>query len=247
MFTTKEGSTNCWFQAGSLGSTEFGGGSGGDEEMRTSIEEFELVGVMMGLAIYHSVTLAIPLPPVSCHSILNRLFLMTSPPQALYKKLCGEKLSLADLAPIDPVLEHGLRTLLEYEGDVEETFSRDFVVSEERFGVIVEHSLKEGGKDIAVTNENREGEFDATTSEMGRGLIDLSSRIRRSLRPSFTQHFDRQRVRSLRHRIQPHPLLKRRTLRPPRLRNRINSLRRIDPLLSYRSASNHHLRRFHRW
>ena len=48
MFVTKEGSTNCWFQAGSL----------------SSVEEFELVGIVVGLAIYHSITLAVPLPAV---------------------------------------------------------------------------------------------------------------------------------------------------------------------------------------
>ena len=76
----------------------------------------------------------------------------------IYKKLCGERVSLDDLAAIDPVLETGLRTLLEYDGNVEETFSRDFVVSQTTpWGDIVEHSLKEDGKETPVTNENREG------------------------------------------------------------------------------------------
>lgn len=210
MFVTKEGSSNCWFQPGSI----------------STVEEFELVGIVVGLAIYHSVTLAIPLPPV--RTFFHSFARADSESQALYKKLCGERLSLADLAPIDPVLEKGLRTLLEFEGDVEETFSRDFVVSQGMPWEIVEHELVEGGKERAVTNENRGG---VSVRSARRIELTIFRRIRRPLRRPSPQHLDQKRIFRIRFGLQLNPRRQRAPLHSSLIRNRINPLRRIDSLL----------------
>lgn len=51
----------------------------------------------------------------------------------------------------------GLRELLAYEGNVEEDFLMHFEASVDEFGEVKTHILKEGGEQIAVTNENRQG------------------------------------------------------------------------------------------
>jgi len=51
----------------------------------------------------------------------------------------------------------GVKTLLEFDGDVETTFMRTFSVEREFLGTVVEDELKPGGKDIPLTKDNREG------------------------------------------------------------------------------------------
>ena len=75
-----------------------------------SRDEFELVGSLLGLAIYNGI-------------ILDAHF-----PTAIYKKLHQEKMDLQDLLEVQPSLGNGLKELLEYEGDVENTFCQTFQV-----------------------------------------------------------------------------------------------------------------------
>ena len=75
-----------------------------------SEKEFELVGILLGLAIYNGIILDVHFPLV------------------IYKKLQGEKLDLQDLMSIQPSLAKSLRQLLEFEGDVEDTFCYTFQV-----------------------------------------------------------------------------------------------------------------------
>ncbi|ORY90057.1 hypothetical protein BCR35DRAFT_328705, partial [Leucosporidium creatinivorum] len=105
--------------------------------------EFYLVGVVVGLACYNAATLDVPLP------------------QAVYKKLLHEPVTLADLAVFRPALARGLRLLLEYEemeegGTVEDVFCRTFVGEIEEWGEVREVELMEGGAERVVTRENRE-------------------------------------------------------------------------------------------
>jgi hypothetical protein len=51
----------------------------------------------------------------------------------------------------------GLRQLLAFEGDVEETFGLTFQISWEEFGATKVHELRHNGGNISVTNENRKG------------------------------------------------------------------------------------------
>ena len=62
-------------------------------------EEFMLIGLVLGLAIYNAVLLDFPLP------------------QALYRKLLGQACTLRDLSDMDPTLGRSLGLLLAYDGE----------------------------------------------------------------------------------------------------------------------------------
>ncbi|EZG07761.1 hypothetical protein H106_03031 [Trichophyton rubrum CBS 735.88] len=118
-----------------------------------SSEQFFLVGVVLGLAIYNSTILDIALPPFAFRKLLayspsNVAPTLSSPPQPF-------KPTLDDLAEFRPALAKGLRQLLEYDGDVAETFCQDFVVQVERYGEMIQVPLCAGGENQPVTNENR--------------------------------------------------------------------------------------------
>ena len=72
---------------------------------------FELVGTLLGIAIYNGIILDLHFPPV------------------IYKKLQGCKTDLNDLKDVEPSLEKSLKSLLEYDGDVESTFCYTFQVN----------------------------------------------------------------------------------------------------------------------
>ncbi|XP_025020411.1 probable E3 ubiquitin-protein ligase HECTD2 isoform X2 [Python bivittatus] len=113
--------------------------------------EFRLVGALMGLAVYNSITLDIRFP-LCCYKKL------LSPPIVP----CDQNIpvgignvTIDDLCRVMPELAHGLNELLSYEGNVEEDFYSTFQVFQEEFGVIKCYDLKPGGDKIPVTNENR--------------------------------------------------------------------------------------------
>eukprot|EP01083_Nonionella_stella_P143395 445624_1 len=100
--------------------------------------EFELIGIILGLAVYNGVILDVHFPNV------------------VYQKLVGKtKFTLDDLASFKPELTRGLRQLLDFAGDVRETFMRSFSFEYQRFGETRVVELKPGGKDIELTNKNR--------------------------------------------------------------------------------------------
>ncbi|KIW09987.1 hypothetical protein PV08_11763 [Exophiala spinifera] len=118
-----------------------------------SSEQFFLVGVLLGLAIYNSTILDIAFPPFVFKKMLASAPLtgdkISSTPRV------GHSYTLEDLAEFRPALARGLRQLLEFDGDVEETFCRDFVVEMERYGEIIQVPLCPGGEKRPVTNANR--------------------------------------------------------------------------------------------
>lgn len=99
--------------------------------------EYELVGILLGLAIYNG-------------HILELHF-----PRVVYKKLLGKVPTMEDFAEVNPGLAKGLQQLLQFDGDVEEVFCRSFQVSVQNiFGEFINIELKENGSDISVTREN---------------------------------------------------------------------------------------------
>ena len=82
MFSRDEGSGLYWFNPASL----------------DAAIEFQLVGALLGLAIYNGVILDVHFPP------------------ALYKHLRGQELGFADLAVALPGVAAGLQELLDYGG-----------------------------------------------------------------------------------------------------------------------------------
>ncbi|EEY68879.1 HECT E3 ubiquitin ligase, putative [Phytophthora infestans T30-4] len=122
MFTYDEETRTLWFNSDSLEATM----------------EFELIGTLLGLAIYNAVILDVSFPHI------------------VYKKLRGCSLGLEDLELALPDLGRGLRQLLKFEGDVEGVYQRNFEYSYEVFGEVKTVDLKPGGSSIPVTNDNRE-------------------------------------------------------------------------------------------
>jgi hypothetical protein len=97
---------------------------------------FELIGSILGLAIYNS-------------DLLDIRF-----PKAVYKKLCNEKLQLEDLEEFEPALFNTLRNVGKMDAGIED-LEMTFSVSVDNFGAEEIVELKEGGKEIAVTQENK--------------------------------------------------------------------------------------------
>eukprot|EP01100_Stratorugosa_tubuloviscum_P011265 TRINITY_DN4_c2_g1_i1.p1 TRINITY_DN4_c2_g1~~TRINITY_DN4_c2_g1_i1.p1 ORF type:complete len:755 (-),score=258.81 TRINITY_DN4_c2_g1_i1:54-2318(-) len=101
-------------------------------------DEFELVGRIIGLAIYNGVILDLHFPLV------------------IYKKLLNQKVTIEDLSDFKPSVVKGLHELLEFEGDVELTFCLNFTAINEIFGEQIVCELKPNGANIFVNNENRQ-------------------------------------------------------------------------------------------
>ena len=77
--------------------------------------EFELVGNVIGLAIYNGVILDVHFPMVTYKKLMARI-------------VRGIKITFNDLKDTFPELGRGLQQLLDFEGDVESTFLRTFEV-----------------------------------------------------------------------------------------------------------------------
>ena len=115
-----------------------------------SAEQFKLLGLLAGIALYNNVNLDMKFP------------------QPVYKKLMlGHGLNAAetdvaytlkDLAAVNPSLAQGLQQLLDYDGDdVKDVFMRTFSIDyEDALGVKHEHELIENGSKVDLTNENRQ-------------------------------------------------------------------------------------------
>lgn len=73
--------------------------------------------------------------------------------------------TIADKVCLDlQVIANSLQNILDYEGDVENTFLCSFAISyTDVFGSVLTHELMENGKDIPVTNENRKVIYDYLT------------------------------------------------------------------------------------
>ncbi|KAJ3391176.1 60S ribosomal protein L3 [Entophlyctis sp. JEL0112] len=149
MFTFDEDSQLCWMNPASL----------------ENVEEFRLVGIVIGLAIYNSTILDVQFPP------------------AIYKKLLGLPVGFQDIQPLHPTLYRGLVQLLEYEeDDVETVFCRDFVAEYEAFGSKVRVPLVANGEKIPVTKANKHEFVERFVNWM---LVDSVSRQFDAFRDGF--------------------------------------------------------------
>lgn len=116
-------------------------------------DQYFLIGVVLGLAIYNSTILDIAFPPFA----FRKLLAAAPPPAAGSSSHPRTTMTytLDDLAEYQPRLAKGLRQLLEYEDDVQSTFCLDFVIDVERYGSRVRVPLCPGGDAKMVTNANR--------------------------------------------------------------------------------------------
>lgn len=101
--------------------------------------KFELVGIILGSAIYNNHILDIHLP------------------LAFYKKLLGKPVNLDDFEQYDPQVGKSLRAILDYDKeDFEEIMGLTFTVDYESFGHKLSKNLIENGDTIPVTLANKE-------------------------------------------------------------------------------------------
>ncbi|KAG7285282.1 hypothetical protein NEMBOFW57_009903 [Staphylotrichum longicolle] len=125
-------------------------------------EQFFLVGVVLGLAIYNSTILDVALPPF----LFRKLILAAPPPTTTSLPTSQPRqpmtYTLDDLAEYRPALARGLRQLLDYpDPDVESVFGLDFSLSTARYGAVDKIPLCPGGASRPVTNANRREYVDA--------------------------------------------------------------------------------------
>lgn len=124
MFVQQEATRSVWFNSFSF----------------ENEAQFTLIGIVLGLAIYNNIILAVNFPMV------------------VYRKLMGIKGSFTDLADWNPVLYKSLQDILEYDGDdMEDVFMQTFQISyQDVFGDILTHNLKENGDTIYVNQTNKQ-------------------------------------------------------------------------------------------
>ena len=127
-------------------------------------DQYFLVGALLGLAIYNSTILDIALPPFAFRKLLAAAP-ASAAASANVSSLTGTKgqmtYTLSDLAELRPSLAAGLQQLLDFDGDVQETYCRDFVAPVERYGTVVDVPLISNGEATPVTNANRHEFVDA--------------------------------------------------------------------------------------
>ena len=97
---------------------------------------YELLGILLGLAIYNGINLDIRFP------------------LAIYKKLQNVPTSLPDLKEFDALTVQSLERLLELNEDAQ-NLCLNFIVELDSFGKKLQFELIEGGKDICVNNQNK--------------------------------------------------------------------------------------------
>lgn len=110
------------------------------------------MGVLLGLAIYNSTILDIALPPFAFKKLMAAAPSTSIPATGQRQSHIS---SLDDLAEYRPALAKGLRALLDFDGDVQETFCHDFVAEVDKYGQRVKVPLCPNGDKKPVTNANR--------------------------------------------------------------------------------------------
>ncbi|KAG0047855.1 hypothetical protein BGZ83_007189 [Gryganskiella cystojenkinii] len=126
----------CWWFEGQLdgsSSVEIS-----PKERSVRLIEYELVGILVGLALYNGVILGVRFPPVT------------------YRKLLGWEIDLEAFTESFPALGRGLEQMLDWtDGDVYDVFMRSFEISYEHLSKVTTLPLIRNGENIAVTNDNR--------------------------------------------------------------------------------------------
>ncbi|KAF9559899.1 hypothetical protein EC968_006422 [Mortierella alpina] len=136
LFKELEEQRSWWFEGTMDGSSHV---EMSEEDARVRLVEYELVGVLVGLALYNGVIFGVRFPSV------------------VYRKLLNWQVGLDTFIESFPALGHGLEQMLTWtDGDVYDVFMREFEISYEHLGQVTTIPLVPGGQDIPVTNANRE-------------------------------------------------------------------------------------------
>jgi ubiquitin-protein ligase E3 A len=100
--------------------------------------QWELLGSLLGLAIYNGIILDVQFPTV------------------VYRQLTDEPPTLRDLAEFRPSVASSLKSVLDYSADdIEDVMCLDFTASYESWGEAKTQELIPGGAKIAVTQDNK--------------------------------------------------------------------------------------------
>lgn len=102
---------------------------------REHLSYLNFCGRIMGMAVFHG------------HFIEGHFTL------PFYKMLLKKPISLKDIENVDPELHRSLCWILE--NDITNVIDTTFLVQHNAFGQLQEHELKPGGRNIAVTEENK--------------------------------------------------------------------------------------------
>uniref|UniRef100_A0A7M5WR61 HECT-type E3 ubiquitin transferase n=1 Tax=Clytia hemisphaerica TaxID=252671 RepID=A0A7M5WR61_9CNID len=137
MFKYSEKRHNWWFTASS----------------KDSFKEYNLCGVLLGLAIYNGINLDIRFPPIVYKKLLSPAIVPYNNPHAYVGVVPA---GVDDLKQVYPEVAQGLRDLLEYDGDVEDDLCQTFMISFTENGQTMNRQLKANGDTIPVTNLNRQ-------------------------------------------------------------------------------------------
>jgi len=116
-------------------------------------EEFELIGMIFGLAIYHGVIIEAPFPSL------------------LFKKLLNFPLDFDDFMDFDPTMARTLNKLRTFEEADLKGVGLTFIYSHSRYGENIVHELKPDGDKIPVTSENVNEYIELTWRWMLEGSI----------------------------------------------------------------------------
>jgi E3 ubiquitin-protein ligase HECTD2 len=145
MFIYDEDSHTCYFNPNSFETSD----------------QYYLVGALLGLAIYNSTILDVALPSFAFRKLLAAAPSSSSNISTLTGTKNQMTYTISDLAEFRPALAAGLQQLLDFEGDVETTYCRDFVAPIDRYGTLTYHPLIPNGDSVPVTNANRHAFVDA--------------------------------------------------------------------------------------
>lgn len=114
------------------------------------VRAYEMIGVLMGLAIYNGVIMNLQLPRV-----LWKVFVQPSEASVDASSRHHRLFTLDDLEEGWPALASGLRQLLAWPDEVQDVFCRNYEISLDICGSVQTVPLIENGDEIPVTNANR--------------------------------------------------------------------------------------------
>ncbi|CAF0972553.1 unnamed protein product [Adineta steineri] len=120
-----------------------------------NIREYNLVGILMGLAVYNAIILDIRFPLVCYKKLLTPAFIHEHMGNLSKIKIGIISSTLKDFRTIRPDIADSLQYLLDYDGNVADDFGLTFEVSVAQFDTTLVYPLKENGSNIDVTNDNR--------------------------------------------------------------------------------------------
>ncbi|CEG66243.1 Putative E3 ubiquitin-protein ligase [Rhizopus microsporus] len=104
---------------------------------------FRFIGRVVGLAIFH-------------RRFLDAFFIVS-----FYKMILNKKVMVEDMESVDADFYRSLKWILE--NDITDILDLTFSVDDDRFGEVVTVDLKENGRDIEVTEENKKEYVDLVT------------------------------------------------------------------------------------